>query len=89
MSRVFPLHLTDAEGQIHAWNTVNNTTVCRQVAGELGVIVGGEPTCETCLLPHIICPRCGRVSFNEKDIQEGYCGACHSWTSDPIRRSDG
>lgn len=26
------------------------------------------------------CSRCGRTSYNNNDIQEGYCGACHDWT---------
>ncbi|HEY2309450.1 MAG TPA: hypothetical protein VGI05_26530 [Streptosporangiaceae bacterium] len=29
----------------------------------------------------IICPRCGAVSANANDIKEGYCGACHDWTT--------
>lgn len=27
--------------------------------------------------PSIVCPRCGRRSFNSHDIAEKYCGACH------------
>ena len=27
--------------------------------------------------PSITCPRCGRTSYHPKDIQTGYCGACH------------
>lgn len=34
--------------------------------------------------PFITCPRCGKHSFNPNDIEQGYCGACHWWTSDPI-----
>jgi len=30
----------------------------------------------------IKCPRCKMVSFNENDIREGYCGACHDFTRD-------
>lgn len=30
--------------------------------------------------PSFTCPRCGRTSFNPKDIEQGYCGACHDWT---------
>ncbi len=30
---------------------------------------------------HFTCPRCGRVSHSAMDKQEGYCGACHDWTS--------
>ena len=26
------------------------------------------------------CPKCGRVSHNPKDVEHGYCGACHDWT---------
>jgi hypothetical protein len=31
--------------------------------------------------PSITCPRCSRTSYNENDIREGYCGACHDWTT--------
>jgi ribosomal protein S27AE len=27
----------------------------------------------------IRCPRCGRVSFHPKDIDQRYCGWCHEW----------
>lgn len=33
--------------------------------------------------PSITCPRCGMTSYNPDDIREGYCGACHDWTSVP------
>lgn len=29
----------------------------------------------------ITCPRCGRTSHHPKDVEEGYCGNCHDWTS--------
>jgi hypothetical protein len=29
------------------------------------------------------CPRCQRTSYNPNDAREGYCGACHDWTSRP------
>jgi ribosomal protein S27AE len=31
--------------------------------------------------PSITCPRCGRTSYHPKDIEQGYCGNCHDWTS--------
>lgn len=31
----------------------------------------------------ITCPRCGRTSYHPEDVKQGYCGACHWWTSDP------
>lgn len=31
----------------------------------------------------ITCPDCGSVSFNPNDVEQGYCGRCHWWTSDP------
>lgn len=31
----------------------------------------------------ITCPECLRTSYHPKDIDEGYCGFCHAWTSDP------
>jgi hypothetical protein len=31
--------------------------------------------------PSITCPDCGRTSHNPNDVREGYCGACHAWTS--------
>jgi hypothetical protein len=30
------------------------------------------------------CPRCGRTSYNPNDAANGYCGACHWWTGDPL-----
>lgn len=35
--------------------------------------------------PSITCPRCGRTSRHPDDVREGYCGACHDWTSEPRR----
>lgn len=29
----------------------------------------------------ITCPQCGRTSYHPMDIKEGYCGACHDYTS--------
>jgi hypothetical protein len=34
--------------------------------------------------PGFTCPRCGRTSHHPDDIREGYCGACHDWTRDPL-----
>ena len=31
----------------------------------------------------ITCPACGRTSQHPIDLAEGYCGACHDWTSQP------
>lgn len=31
----------------------------------------------------ITCPRCGATSYHPKDVEYGYCGRCHWWTSDP------
>jgi ribosomal protein L37E len=31
--------------------------------------------------PSVTCPRCGRTSHHPDDVAEGYCGACHDWTS--------
>lgn len=31
--------------------------------------------------PSITCPRCGMTSWNGTDIEQGYCGHCHDWTS--------
>jgi hypothetical protein len=33
--------------------------------------------------PSITCPRCERTSYNLSDIEQGYCGFCCWWTSDP------
>ena len=32
------------------------------------------------------CPRCGMVSFNPNDAKHGYCGHCHAFTGDEIKR---
>ena len=31
----------------------------------------------------VTCPRCRATSHNPHDVQHGYCGACHDWTSKP------
>jgi ribosomal protein L37E len=31
--------------------------------------------------PSITCPRCGMTSWNGTDVEQGYCGHCHDWTS--------
>lgn len=30
------------------------------------------------------CPRCGRSSHHPKDIEHGYCGACHDFTGHAV-----
>lgn len=32
--------------------------------------------------PSITCPKCGKTSYSPHDIEDGYCGNCHDWTSD-------
>jgi hypothetical protein len=32
-------------------------------------------------MPKITCPQCGRTSHNRHDVEAGYCGNCHDWTS--------
>jgi ribosomal protein L37E len=29
----------------------------------------------------ITCPKCGRTSHHPKDVETGYCGACHEFTA--------
>lgn len=36
----------------------------------------------------ITCPRCGRISYHPEDVAQGYCGACHAWTSPRVRISE-
>lgn len=36
------------------------------------------------MLEPFTCPVCGAVSHHPQDGAEGYCGACHWWTGDPI-----
>jgi len=31
--------------------------------------------------PSITCPECGMTSYHPKDIEYGYCGNCHAYTS--------
>ena len=33
--------------------------------------------------PSITCPRCGMTSYHPKDIENGFCGNCHDFTSAP------
>lgn len=37
--------------------------------------------------PSITCPKCRMTSYNPNDIEQGYCGNCHDWTSPPARRA--
>lgn len=30
-------------------------------------------------VPRILCPQCGRVSYNINDVQQQYCGRCHQF----------
>jgi hypothetical protein len=34
-------------------------------------------------LASFTCPQCHRTSWNQGDVREGYCGACHDWTGTP------
>jgi hypothetical protein len=38
-------------------------------------------TIENLKIPSITCPVCVRTSYNPNDIKEGYCGACHDYTT--------
>jgi hypothetical protein len=51
-----------------------------EVRAQLG-LPPREPVAES--VPSITCPRCGRTSHHPVDVREGYCGACHDWTSRP------
>jgi hypothetical protein len=61
------------------------------VLGELLAAFGtlDEPARPVQDQPSITCPRCGRTSHHPVDIAEGYCGACHDWTSAPLCRDCG
>ncbi|HVQ84661.1 MAG TPA: hypothetical protein VMS84_07905 [Mycobacterium sp.] len=39
--------------------------------------------------PHVTCPVCHMTSYNPHDIEWGYCGNCHGYTSsvDPMERA--
>jgi len=39
--------------------------------------------------PSITCPVCGMTSYNLTDIEMGYCGNCHGYTSpvDPVMKA--
>jgi hypothetical protein len=39
------------------------------------------PTSTIPLTPSITCPVCGMTSYNQTDIEQGYCGRCHNWTT--------
>jgi hypothetical protein len=32
--------------------------------------------------PAVQCPRCYRISYHPDDVREGYCGFCHTWSTD-------
>lgn len=31
--------------------------------------------------PSVTCPVCGMTSYHPDDVQHGYCGNCHDFTS--------
>lgn len=37
----------------------------------------------------ITCPVCGMTSYHPKDVEYGYCGNCHDYTSPPEGNNDG
>jgi hypothetical protein len=43
-----------------------------------------DPVTEGAELSAFTCPCCGMTSHHPEDIRQGYCGACHWWTGDPV-----
>src|SRR5579862_2029356 len=37
---------------------------------------------------YVVCPKCGRVSYNPTDILERYCGACHGFHDELMQRRE-
>ncbi len=77
--RHYSRRAADDEERVEAWVKAAVVPVVEQL---------GRPTMRRPLLktlesdaPHFQCPRCGIVSWNPRDLQEGYCGRCHDWTA--------
>jgi hypothetical protein len=50
-------------------------------AREVPVMLGRDPGLDISGAPSLTCPICKRTTHNRHDIQQGYCGFCHRFTS--------
>jgi hypothetical protein len=55
-------------------------TGCGDCGHYLGCRCGERENCPP-RMPSATCPRCGRVTHHPKDIETGYCAACHDYTN--------
>lgn len=56
-------------GEVEPWHSVLQESAVRLRAGAHK--------------PSITCPVCGSTSHHPKDVTDGYCGACHAYTTGP------
>lgn len=78
--------MNDAAHQAEIFGEQAATFVFQQIAdswarGEAPVTLVVDVIVKKLDYPSITCPQCQRTSFNENDVREGYCGACHAYTS--------
>lgn len=52
------------------------------------MVVHGHDGATTARATAIVCPDCRRMSHHPEDIRQGYCGACHEFTSIPWNRQE-
>lgn len=55
------------------WNNVETPGSFKAVSAGYGELPAGVVA--------ITCPHCHRTSYNANDVREGFCGACHAWTT--------
>lgn len=70
--------LWESNGRLRArmlryWSSVATPESYKHVSAGYGELPAGVEA--------ITCPRCHRTSYNANDVREGYCGACHAWTT--------
>jgi hypothetical protein len=52
------------------------------IIAEYGDVLPAAASRAAASLPSITCSRCGMTSYSPGDIEHGYCGNCHDWTTD-------
>lgn len=84
-----PKHRADGPAVVGATESLHkHDTIKHVLKGTFGTHVPGCPRCEqTEGMPRsITCPKCQQTSWHPEDVWQGYCGACHDFTSPPFIR---
>ena len=66
--------------ELHPMQVGAFMAMIHQAMGELNADREEKARARAEQTPHITCPRCGKTSWNQNDLREGYCDHCHDWT---------